>query len=305
MKRDVGVEKVQVLLSYYNGENYIEEQLNSILNQTGSFLLSVLIRDDGSIHKITESLSEKKDIYLFQEENIGVTNSFFKLLSYSDDRADYFAFSDQDDYWEPNKLEVAISKLRNVKGPALYFGKTQITDDKLSPISLDNFENGRFSFGRSIIKNNCIGCTMVFNKALRDILFSLNISLIENSRILHDNLIYSICLGIGGYVYFDNNPYILYRQHEKNVVGNRRSILKKIKANGIFNRDCIRSKYALSLYNLCFSYFEKDSQDLLVHIISYKTSISSKLFLLFSNFYDSRSILERINIFFVVLFNRF
>lgn len=299
------MKEIQVLLSYFQGEDFFNDQLQSIINQEGNFNLNVLIRDDGSPTPLKINCSDIEKINSYRGINIGAANSFFDLLLNSDDNSDFFAFSDQDDYWEKDKLDVALNILGSSEKPSMYFGKTKIVDKYLTYISEDSFEKEVFTFGRSIIKNNCIGCTMVINKALRDILFNLNFFSIDNPRVLHDNLIYSICLGIGGNVFYDSNPHMLYRQHESNVVGNRNSFFCKILDNGILNKKRIRQNYAKTLITLCPDLLDDHSYLLLKHIVLYRNSLKSKLYLLFHDFFASKNFIERLNIFFLVLFNKF
>lgn len=109
--------KVNILMSTYNGEKYIEEQIQSILNQE-EVIIKLYIRDDGSTDntvKIIESFN-KENIVLFKMSNIGWKKSFLeltKLVEYHDD--EYYAFSDQDDVWKKNKISIAINYLEEKK----------------------------------------------------------------------------------------------------------------------------------------------------------------------------------------------
>lgn len=109
------MKKVQVLLSAYNGEQYISEQIQSILNQTHA-AVSILIRDDGSTDKTMELLDQwvtthPDKIKLIKGTNVGVVSSFFELLRAADAEADYYSFCDQDDVWLDHKVEHAIARL--------------------------------------------------------------------------------------------------------------------------------------------------------------------------------------------------
>ena len=104
---------IQVLMSTYNGKDYLREQIDSILAQNCKeqmgVSLKLFIRDDGSkdgTQKILDEYAEKYPdrISWYQGENIGVIKSFFELMEKSDEKAEYYAFSDQDDYWHKEKL---------------------------------------------------------------------------------------------------------------------------------------------------------------------------------------------------------
>ena len=95
--------KVLILLSVYNGQKYLQEQLNSLYNQRGVDV-SILIRDDGSSDHSIDIIRENQkdhDIKLIEGKNVGFAQSFWELVRNATE-ADYYAFCDQDDYWEEN-----------------------------------------------------------------------------------------------------------------------------------------------------------------------------------------------------------
>jgi glycosyltransferase involved in cell wall biosynthesis len=210
-----GKEKVQILLSSYQGEQFLEEQLDSLLKQSWKNL-EILIRDDGSTdgtRKILEDYSAKYEhIKYFPGENIGVTQSFFELLKKSD--AAYVAFCDQDDIWLERKVEAAVRKLTKETGPALYCGNKILVDRSLSPMKKQSRPSLKPGFGNAVVECICTGCTAVMNRELADILAAR----LPEYAILHDWWTY-LAASYTGKVIFDPNPYILYRQHEGNVVG--------------------------------------------------------------------------------------
>ena len=108
------MKRIQVLLSAYNGENYIAEQIKSILRQK-HVQVSLLIRDDGSEDATWKILSEyaakHRNVCVYAGKNIGTQKSYFDLLAHADSDMDYFAFSDQDDVWHTHKLRRAVEIL--------------------------------------------------------------------------------------------------------------------------------------------------------------------------------------------------
>lgn len=245
MLRRRKLSKVQVLLSSYNGEKYIDQQLKSIIAQQGVDV-SVLIRDDGSVDSTREILgcySDNEKTEVLFENNIGVINSFLTLIDKSRD-SDYYAFSDQDDYWDDNKLQVATEALINyVDVPAMYFSATRIVDENLKVIpNAPQASNQQFAFNlRQILHtNNATGCTIVFNKKLRDLLVNNH----PNRAIMHDHWVYLVCLALGGKVVFDEIPHISYRQHGGNVLGNKKSIKALLKYSSFTKNKNIRSDLA-------------------------------------------------------------
>ena len=117
---------VNVLMSTYNGEKYLSQQIESIINQKGNFDLRLIIRDDGSTDSTPEILEKyakkyPKIISYYLEGNKGYNFAFFELLRFSP-QADFYAFSDQDDVWIENKLDFAIKALQSANNniPLLY-----------------------------------------------------------------------------------------------------------------------------------------------------------------------------------------
>lgn len=217
---------IQILMSTYNGEQYLEEQLDSILAQSYPHL-KLLIRDDGSTDGTTAILQRYSEIYeniaYYRGANIGVIASFFDLLRHSDDSADYYGFADQDDKWLPEKTARAVNRLRRERQsagediPLLYCSDTCLTDERLNVLHNDN-KCPKPSFGNALVQNICTGCTAVFNRALRDIVCRTQ----PENIVMHDWWLY-LSASIFGSVCYDNEAYILYRQHGKNAYGMKKN----------------------------------------------------------------------------------
>ncbi len=232
--------KIQILMSSYNGEKYIEEQIESILNQSIDLNnLFLLVRDDGSTDKTLKILNKYKKIYpnnfdFFTGKNLGPCYSFFDLVKHANLEYDYFAFSDQDDFWLPEKLENAINLLQTKDNsiPQLYSSKYTIVNNKLDEIKGQHAKKVNFtSFENSLIENVATGCTEVFNKPMLRLLNKIN-EKNTNGFFMHDWTLYMLGTSLGEYTY-DNNSYLLYRQHENNVLGASRgkfnNIQRKVK----------------------------------------------------------------------------
>lgn len=240
---------VQVLLSTYNGKQYIREQLDSILNQSYQDI-QIQIRDDGSSDgtiAILKEYSEKYDnIQYYVGKNIGACASFFELFNYKEYNADYYATCDQDDVWMEDKIEVAIKQLENYDQIALYCCRTQLVDEQLQPIE-DHLRNycPRPSFGNALVENICTGCTIVFNQKLYQ--------LIKGKRpqycVIHDMWLYQVASCFGTVIY-DDQPYIYYRQHSGNVIGLDRSRIGLIKRQ-IRSLNRFKGKYTAQMKEFC------------------------------------------------------
>lgn len=106
--------KIAVLISTYNGEKYIRDQIESIMSQKVDAQIDIIVRDDGSTDKtkdILEEYSKQKKLKWYTGENLKPANSFFNLLI-QNETYDYYAFADQDDYWKNDKLRRAIEKIQ-------------------------------------------------------------------------------------------------------------------------------------------------------------------------------------------------
>jgi glycosyltransferase involved in cell wall biosynthesis len=209
--------KIIILLSSWNGEKYIYDLLNSILNQIFSGDALILIRDDGSTDstiKIIENLNDHR-IKLFKGKNIGVKKSFFELVELSKSfKPDFIVFADQDDIWIQGKIQRAIDLLSNLNGPALYCSALTLVDQDLNHLSYYDYKY-KLSLESSLLSNCCTGCTCVINKDLLNIIKPpKDYSLI----FMHDWWMYATAILYGTVVY-DKESFIMYRQHSSNQVG--------------------------------------------------------------------------------------
>ena len=219
-------DRVLVLMSTYNGEKYLDKQLESILNQNVKNV-DILIRDDGSkdntIKIINKWLVEfPKRIKLETKENIGVVKSFFELVKAAPIDYDYYFFSDQDDYWSEKKLEKAIEKMKKIHETKKigYCSNLNLVDKNLKFMKIKYNKKLTPSLKNCFIENIVTGCTYGANQALF-IEIKKDIEDIEeySEKIpMHDYHFYFLTVLYRELVY-DKNSYIAYRQHENNVVG--------------------------------------------------------------------------------------
>lgn len=226
---------IQILMSTYNGEKYLKEQLESILTQDceqfGKAALTLKVRDDGSqdgTQQILQQYAEKypEIISWYQGENIGVIGSFFDLMKQAD-VCDYYAFADQDDYWMPEKLTRGIEKLEGLSEdkPLLYCCRPKLVDAQLHTIE-SNIDRPpmRPSFENAMIENIATGCTEIFNRNL----YVLVIKQLPEFTVMHDWWLYLTATCFGEMVY-DETSYICYRQHGGNVLGTKTSHMDELK----------------------------------------------------------------------------
>ena len=209
--------KLLVLLSAYNGERYLRAQLESLLAQTLEGV-EILVRDDGSTDgtkAILEEYASRGALRWFGGENLGCARSFWALLHESED-ADYYAFCDQDDVWDADKLMIAVRAIEGERGPALYCSDVRVTDEKLRLIS-DHMQPPTVpGLRHALIKNIAPGCTFVFNRAAKELLCRCDAEALGIE--IHDWTAYQI-VAARGRVVFDAEGHMAYRQHGGNAIG--------------------------------------------------------------------------------------
>ena len=226
---------IQILMSTYNGEKYLKEQIESILTQDcqkfGIASFTLKVRDDGSGDGTAQILQEYADKYpeiisWYQGENVGVIKSFFDLMSQAD-ACDYYAFADQDDYWMPEKLTRAIEKLQELpeEKPLLYCCRPKLVDADLHTIeSAIDRSSVRPAFENAMIENIATGCTEVFNRSMHEMV----VREFPKFTVMHDWWLYLVATCFGEMIY-DEDSYICYRQHGGNVLGTKTSHLEEFK----------------------------------------------------------------------------
>lgn len=217
--------KVKVLLSAYNGEKYVAEQLDSIINQTYKNI-EIYVRDDGSKDRTLEVLApyeEKGLIHLERGQNVGFVKSFFWLIEHSGD-ADYYAFSDQDDVWFPNKIEMALEKLEKEADetkPVLYFSNYDFYDGELNFLAHHDSKSPKICFRNSLVDCVSMGFNSVFNRKA----WEITVEKMPQKSTGHDWWMYMLCSGLGQVIY-DERPTAKYRRHNANVSDGGDSFIK-------------------------------------------------------------------------------
>jgi glycosyltransferase involved in cell wall biosynthesis len=230
-------ETVQILLATYNGERFLREQLDSLFNQTFSHF-TVLIRDDGSTDKslrIIETYQQKYPSRIIvlkdNKKNVGAAQNFGILLEHS--TADYIFFCDQDDIWLPEKVEISLEKMKsteqeNAAKPCLIFSDMKAMDEA-GKITADSvwkqlyLHPEYFTLNRLLVQNIPHGCTMLINRAMRNLATP-----IPKDAILHDHWIALLAVTCGNFN-FIQEPTLLLRDHAQSVTRKPASLTDKIK----------------------------------------------------------------------------
>ena len=218
--------RVAIILGYFDGHYFIEEQLNSIFAQSHS-AHHVFLCDDQSTQTFAANEFKFENKMLSKlsvgsrAENIGFTNNFLNALGNINGEFEYFAFSDQDDVWREDKLDRAIKAIETVPAdtPALYCARTEIADATCEhTLGFSPLFAKPPSFANALVQNIGGGNTMIFNRAAKDLIININAA-VDVSVVSHDWWCYQIVTGAGGYVMYDPEPCLKYRQHANNLVG--------------------------------------------------------------------------------------
>lgn len=212
--------KVAVIMSTYNGEKYIREQIESIFLQKGVFV-HLYVRDDGSTDStktiLLDAQAKYKNIRLYFESNVGVGNSFMKCLYNAGEEYDFYAFSDQDDIWLSEKLTKAIELLEE-KNKELYCSNQLCIDQNGNVIGMRYAAIPKYGVLDCLTNNMISGCTFVFSKKLYKVINSHKASEELLRKRIHDVWVAEIA-ALSDCLIYDKKSYILYRQHDNNVVG--------------------------------------------------------------------------------------
>lgn len=245
-------EKVAILLSTYNGQAYLAQQIESIQNQTFKNW-KLYIRDDGSTDntvKIIKKYCKNDDrIFLIDNSsgiNLGPLRSFFFLLK--NVQASIYFFCDQDDFWLRNKLEVMLNEYSKTNYPQLLYSDLSVVNENLQKIPDNNFEFliGKITNQNRFIDNDIPGCVMMIDSQLRDLAVSYTKNYTYIS--MHDWWLALIAESFGR-ITFINKKLVLYRQHGNNALGagmkSQNNILQKFFSKDVIN---LRKKHIQKIY---------------------------------------------------------
>lgn len=224
--------QLAVLLGSYNGAFYLESLLDSVLSQ--AFSPIIIARDDGSSDNTPQILASHANQLLLLNDrlgNVGILENFNILAKATD--AAYVAFADQDDIWESDKLAVQMELMIRMEKqygsemPILIHSDLFVCDSRLRLVDSSLWRFQRLSpyvqnFSRLLVQNNVTGCTMLINKALKDLAFP-----VPQGAIMHDWWLALVASAVGK-IGFVSRPLVRYRQHDTNQLGAVRSDLKGV-----------------------------------------------------------------------------
>ncbi|PID48145.1 MAG: glycosyl transferase family 2 [Proteobacteria bacterium] len=260
--------KILILLSAYNGEVYVREQLDSIFNQN-SKNVELLARDDGSNNRALNTIEQFKGVgvnVLLDDRNVGIKTSYSILLDYAlkNTNSNCFMLCDQDDVWKEDKVEKTLQKMKAMERkypntPILIHTDLHVTDENLNIIDssfwhYEHINPNKNSLGNLLMQNTVTGCTMMINRKLAQLALP-----IPDECMMHDWWIALVTSAFGKIAYV-NEQTIFYRQHSDNDTGAKKygvkNIFKKIpkiiNGNGIYvdhlDKNILQAEKFLEIY---------------------------------------------------------
>lgn len=288
--------KICVIMSTFNGEKYIDEQMYSILSQRFNGELEIFIRDDGSTDRTIENIKKYKEfktgkIKLVEGTNVGASSSFLEAIRNAPP-ADFYAFCDQDDIWKDGKIGTATTAIQkcSMSTPILWVSNYSVVNNQLDILIECAMSKPVMDSVYVLFFNNVPGCVMVFNQALMQQIRKMQINRIR----MHDILTLNVAL-ITGEVLFESVPYVLYRQHENNVLGYGHKKINPIswikdKLQLLIHKDSYDiSEYAEQVLERYGEYIDLSTTEKYELIRDYKKTLRNKLLLL-SRYYTRRGL---------------
>jgi len=222
---------VAILLCTFNGARFLAEQIDSILIQT-HFNWIIHASDDGSCDNTVNLLETYRKAVgqdrfrIYQGPQQGFAKNFISLIKNSSIKADYFAFSDQDDIWHPTKLEKSVKALQGIEDskPALYCTRVRLIDAEQRCVGFSPLRKYAPAFENALVQSLAGANTMLINQPARTLIAAVP----DNAPVVaHDWLAYLLITASAGQVIYDSTPSLDYRQHEGNLIGNRTGLSAK------------------------------------------------------------------------------
>ena len=219
--------RVAILLATYNGARYLREQLDSLFSQT--YLdWQLYVGDDGSTDDtlaiVHEYMQKHQNMHLrVSQRPLRAMQNFMSLLA--DNSADYYFFCDQDDVWQPRKVEMSLRHIQEAEArwpgkPILVHTDLEVVDAQLSVLSPslwhENYvrPNLLSQFNYLGVQPFVTGCTMVINNTLK----SLSLPC-PDEALMHDAWLAMQCTAHGGHIVSLTEATVRYRQHGNNTIG--------------------------------------------------------------------------------------
>lgn len=215
--------RTAILIATYNGGTFLPQQIASLSNQSLT-MIDLWFSDDGSDDSTRAIINKtamdwpKGEVHLLDGPQRGFAENFRSLIVNPNISAEYYAICDQDDLWDNDKLETALSWLSGQPEdrPAVFCSRTRIITEDGAFVRFSPLFHKTPSFRNAIVQSIGGGNTMVMNKAAHAVMQE---ACARTGFVSHDWWCYIIISGAGGVVHYSSEPKIGYRQHPNNAVG--------------------------------------------------------------------------------------
>jgi glycosyltransferase involved in cell wall biosynthesis len=303
----MSISKYAVVMSTYNGGDYLGTQLDSIFCHD-IFDIHLYVRDDCSQDKtkdILQKYSQKYNITILESsKRLGAAQSFMNVLSSVPNSYSYYFFADQDDFWISHKIERSLNFLSQYSDiPALYCSRLELVDRNLNHLGYSKIPK-ILGFENALVECVATGCGVAFNLAAKKLLSRCS----PDKIFMHDWWAYLVISAFGEIVY-DEQPSVKYRQHGANVVGSAygelelyiRRIKRLVRGNadGIFQMSSQAEEF-LKCYG---EELDSSKKEILTIIVEGKNSFLKRINLAFSKGFQRQSNIDDILLRFLILFN--
>jgi glycosyltransferase involved in cell wall biosynthesis len=225
--------RIAILLCTYNGARFLPAQLASLAAQTFTDW-QLFVSDDGSSDDTVAIVAQHQGrlgvapIAVRNGPRQGFVKNFLSLACDPALTFDYYAYCDQDDVWEPEKLARAVERLssRPPHIPAMCCSRTMLIDAEGRTLGYSRAYRRKPSFHNALVQSLASGNTIVLNEAARRLLMVCG----SDAKIpSHDWWTYLLVSSAGGEVYYDQVPQVQYRMHGQNVIGTNTGLRNRIR----------------------------------------------------------------------------
>ncbi len=308
-----GGKSAAILMCTYNGENFINEQLESIKNQTFGNL-SLFISDDGSSDKTIEKIKsfKQKNMHRFSEFKIiegpgcGFAKNFLSLLKEVGNEYDFYSFADQDDVWHVDKIESGILELEKYKKeiPNLFCSRTRLINQFGKRIGYSKNFKSAPKFQNALVQSIAGGNTMIFNKSSKIMLNEVKTSIDISS---HDWLLYILISACDGNIIYSEKPKIDYRIHKTNLIGSNLGFKNFLKRSLLVFQNRWINWNSLNIEHLKnFKMITRANKEILDNFISLREeeNIFKKVLLFKKSGLRRQTLLGNISLFAAIIFKK-
>lgn len=289
------MKKILVMMTTYNGEKYVEEQIESILNQE-NIDVSLFIRDDGSSDGTVRILEQyekghMEKVKICIDEHYGINAGVFRMYElvqreYDIREFDYYSLSDQDDVWLSDKLGTAVEKIEALPTdkPRLYLSNLRVTDAELNE-RFNVYDAEKFVCAPQYALADARASANTFLFDIKT--FNLMINAKHHEEFYEDVWTY-IRIMYMGYVYYDDEPHILFRRMGTNSSGDRDQGIKlwiarfKRLPSALSNDGHMFHQMANALIDEFSDFITNDNLNRIALVAKYKDSLFNRVHLLFS-----------------------